>query len=122
MLRAPFCAGLFTALMLLPACSSSSHTSVDAVTAREQSAADTLKERYKGVVLGTDVQNRTLAVYIDVNSMYSMDEQSEADMKAQALALWKRTWSSAHPHKHGVLRLSLRDYYGKELYSASTRV
>lgn len=94
----------------------------DAVTNREQQAVSDLKTRYKDVVTGTDVQNQTLAVYVDVNNIYSMDEDAEAAMKAQALREWKRVWSAAHPHRHASLRLSMRDYYGKEIYSASTRV
>ena len=122
-LRLLTAAALLSILALLPACSSAPTAATsDAVTAREQASVDVLKARYKDVITGTDVQNHTLKVYVDVNNMYSMDEQTEADMKTQALALWKRTWTLAHPHKHATLRLSLRDYYGKEVYSATTRV
>ena len=117
------CAAALALLALLPACSAPSDTgNADTVTAREQRSADVLKTRYKDVVTGTDVQGNTLAVFVDVNNMYSMDEQAEIDMKADALAQWKRIWSASHHGKHATLRLSMRDYYGKEVYAASTRV
>lgn len=111
-------------LLLIPcACGGTSQTaSSDPVTAREQQAVGVLKTRYKDVITGTDVHGRTLTVYVDVENMYSMDEQSEADMKAQALAKWRKVWSAEHPRAHATLRLSLRDYYGKEIYSGSARV
>jgi hypothetical protein len=93
----------------------------DPAAQREQAAVGDLKSRYKDVVTGTDVQKQTLIVYVDVDNMYSMDEDSEAAMKSQALAEWKHVWSAAHPGKHAKLQLSLRDYYGKEIYSATTR-
>ena len=108
---------------LLGACSAPRTTSgADTVASREQQAVSDLKTRYKDVVSGTDVQNNTLVVYVNVDNLYSMDEQSEADMKAQALSEWKRVWSAANPHRHALLHLSMRDYYGKEIFSASTRI
>ena len=107
--------------VILTACSSPINQSPnDAVTARELQAVSDLKTRYKDVVTGTEVQGRTLVVYIDVDNMYSMDEDAEAAMKAQELVEWKRVWSAAHPHQHAVLHLTLRDYYGKEIYASST--
>ena len=117
------CAAALALSALLPACSAPNDTgNAGSVTAREQRSADALKARYKDVVTGTDVQGNTLAVFVDVNNMYSMDEQAEIDMKADALAQWKRIWSASHRGKHATLRLSMRDYYGKEVYAASTRV
>jgi hypothetical protein len=108
---------------VLAACAPTAPTaSGDPVLAKEQHAAASLKARYKDVILGTDVKGRTLTVYVDVDNMYSMDEDAEAAMKADALSRWKSIWSQAHPHKHGVLRLSMRDYYGKEVYSSSANV
>lgn len=107
---------------VLAACSQPAGQSTDPVLAKEQSAVATLKDKYKDVVLGTDVKDRTLTVYVDVNNLYSMDEDAEAAMKADALNRWKRIWSGAHPHEHGVLHLSMRDYYGKEVYSSSSTV
>lgn len=89
---------------------------------KEQSAVAPLKAKYKNVVTGTDVQDHTLIVYVDVENMYSMDEDAEDAMKADALARWKKVWTHAHPHKHAVLRLSMRDYYGKEIYTRSASV
>lgn len=95
---------------------------VSPVLSQEQSAVAVLKTKYKGVVLGTDVQHRTLVLYVDVNDMYSMDEDAEAAMKADALERWKSIWAKAHPHAHGSVQLSLRDYYGKEIYRKSAAV
>ena len=120
--RAPFGLVALTALSLLCACGGPQQGRANAVTDREQHAVQDLKTRYKDVVMGTDVQKNTLDVYVDVNNMYSMDEQSEAAMKAQALAEWKRVWTAAHPHTHGTIRLSVRDYYGKEVYASAARV
>lgn len=106
----------------LAACSQGAQPRVDPAIAREQSAAASIKTQYKDVILGTDVKDRTLTVYVDVNNLYSMDEDSELTMKAAVLARWKRAWSAAHPHKHATLHLSMRDYYGKEIYTASARV
>ncbi len=108
--------------LALPACSGGTSSSANPTLDREQQQAATLKKRYPDVIMGTDVQNRTLAVYVNVDNMYSMDEAAEAAMKADALAQWKRVWASAHAHKHALLRLSVRDYYGKEIYSASARI
>lgn len=107
---------------VLAACSQPPAANTDPVQIKEQSAVAPLKVKYKDVVTGTDVQDRTLVVYVDVNNMYSMDEDAEAAMKADALSRWKSVWSSTHPHKHGVLHVSLRDYYGKEVYAASATI
>lgn len=107
----------------LAACSqSSAGPAADPVLAKEQAAVAPLKDKYKDVVTGTDVKDATLVMYVDVNNMYSMDEDAEAAMKADALARWKSVWSGAHPHKHAVLHLTLRDYYGKEVYASSASV
>jgi hypothetical protein len=98
--------------------------SADPVVAREQRAVDALrlKQNYKDVVMGTDVKGETLVVYVDVNNLYSMDEQSEDELRSQTLAHWKRIWSAAHPNKHVKLRLSLRDYYGNEVTGDTARL
>lgn len=85
-------------------------------TVQEQRAVDALglKTRYKDVVTGTDIKGNTLLLYVDVENLNSMDEQGENAMRSSTLAQWVRIWRSAHPHKHGKLRLSLRDYYGTE--------
>lgn len=113
----------FALLLLTAGCGApSGGSSGNTVTDREQRQTDALKGRYKDIVTGTDVQDRTLAVYVDVDNMYSMDEDAEASMKRQALDLWTRVWAREHPHRHAVLRLSLRDYYGKEIYSSTAHV
>lgn len=90
--------------------------------AQEQRAADAFKARYPAVIMGEDVHDRTLTFYVDVNGLYSLDPQTQDEMQTRALADWKRAWKRAHPHRHAILRLSLRDYYGKEIYAAATRV
>lgn len=80
-----------------------------------------LKAHYKDVVMGTDAQGETLVVYVDVNNLDSMDEPAEDALKADALARWKRIWTAAHPGKHAKLRVVLRDYFGNEVFSETTR-
>lgn len=114
-------AGIASAAML-SGCGGSTGSGSSPATDREQQSVSNLKTRYKDIVTGTDVQNQTLAVYVDVDKLYSMDEDAEAAMKRQALSEWKRVWSAAHPHGHATLHLSMRDFYGKEIYAASTHV
>jgi len=90
--------------------------------AKEQDAVAPLKSKYKDVITGTEVRDRTLVLYVEPNAMSSMDEQAEADMKADALRRWKQAWTGAHPHRHATLRLEVRDYFGRELSSSTARV
>lgn len=106
----------------LAACSQTTARGSNPLLAKEQTAVASLKTKYKDVVMGTDVKGHTLLVYVDVNNLYSMDENSEDAMKADALSRWKAAWSAAHPDEHAKLDLSFRDYYGKEIYTASVRV
>jgi outer membrane murein-binding lipoprotein Lpp len=98
--------------------------STDATTRSEQRAVDALnlKNRYKDVVMGTDVKGSTLVLYVDVNNLYSMDESSEDALKSQTLTHWKRIWVAAHPNKHVKLRLSVCDYYGNEVTAQDVKV
>jgi hypothetical protein len=95
---------------------------VNPTLAKEQAAVAPLKVKYKDVVTGVEVKGRTLVLYVEPNAMYSMDEDAEAAMKIDALSRWKKAWSGAHPHEHATLRLSVRDYFGRELYTSSTAV
>jgi hypothetical protein len=106
---------------VLAACSSPA-PSVNPVTAKEQSAVAPLKNTYKDVVTGVDVKGRTLILFVEPNAMYSMDEDAEAAMKADALARWKKAWSAAHPRQHATVRLSVRDYFGRELSSYTAAI
>lgn len=106
---------------VLSACSQPSQN-VDPVLAKEQSAVAPLKAKYTDVITGVEVKDRTLIVYVEPNAMSQMDEDAEAAMKADALSRWTKAWTSAHPHKHGVLRLSVRDYFGRPLYASSATV
>ncbi len=81
-----------------------------------------LKSTYKDVVTGVEVKDRTLTMYVEPNALYSMDESAEAAMKADALNRWKKAWTTAHPHEHAVLRLVVRDYFGREISTSSATV
>lgn len=81
-----------------------------------------LKTKYKDVITGTEIRDRTLVIYVEPNAMYSMDEDAEAAMKADALQRFKAAWTRTHPHTHGVLRLDVRDYFGREIGTSSTSV
>ena len=113
--------GLVLCAAVLASCSTPA-PSGDTVLQKEQSAVAALKPKYKEIVMGTDVKDRTLILYVDVDKLYSMDEDAEDAMKTDALNRWKAVWASAHPHKHGTVHLSLRDYYGKEIYAGSATV
>lgn len=89
---------------------------------KEQGYVAPLKAKYNNVITGLDVKDRTLTIYVEPNAMYSMAEDAEAAMKADALHRWKAAWTSAHPRKHAVLRLIVRDYFGRELSSSSVNV
>ena len=106
---------------ILAACSQPA-PSVNPILAKEQNAVAPLKAKYTGVVTGVDVKGQTLILYVEPNAMYSMDEDSEAAMKSDALDLWKKTWTRAHPRRHGTLHLSVRDYCGRELSKSSVNV
>jgi hypothetical protein len=103
-------------------CAQNAPQRVDPTIAKEQSAVAPLKTKYKDVITGTDVKDRTLVLYVEPNAMYSMDEDSEAAMKADALHRWVTVWTQTHPHKHAVLRLDVRDYFGRRLSSSSATV
>lgn len=109
-------------LTLLCGCTQPAAAPADPAASRELKAMSYLKATYKDVVTGTDVKGSTLLVYVDVNNLQSMDEQAEDQLEATALQRWKTAWSAAHPHEHGTVRLSLRDYYGTEVYHSSAKV
>lgn len=90
----------------------------DPVAAREKAALDrlNLRDRYSGTVLGWDVKGNTFLLYVDANSIESMDVPKEDVMIDQWLAQWKSVWRASHPHGHATLRMSVRDYYGNVLF------
>jgi len=106
----------------LAGCAQTTAPKANTVTAREQDAVAPLKDKYKDVITGLDVKNRTLVVYVEPNAMYSMDEGAEAAMKAEALRRWKTAWVKEHPRQHGVLRVDVRDYFGREISTDSTTI
>lgn len=106
---------------ILAACSQPA-PSVNPILAKEQRAVAPLKTNYKDVITGLEVKDRTLTVYVEPNAMYSMDEDSEAAMKAQALRRWKTAWTSTHPHEHGTLYVIVSDYFGRKLFTSSVTV
>ena len=106
----------------LAGCAQKPAPASDPVAAKEQSALAVLKTKYPNVITGVDVKGRTRIVYVEPNAMYSMDEDSEAAMKAQALGRWKMAWTSTHPHEHGTLHLIVSDYFGRKLFTSSVTV
>lgn len=115
--------GVLAALVCaLAGCAQTTAPKADTVLAREQSAVSPLKDKYKDVITGLEVKDRTLIVYVEPNAMYSMDEDSEAAMKADALKRWKSAWVKEHPRQHGVLRMDVRDYLGREISTTTTTV
>jgi len=91
----------------------------DPVAASEKAALDrlNLRERDSGTVLGWDVKGNTLILYVNADSIESMDVPKEDVMVDQWLAQWKSIWRSSHPHGHATLRMSVRDYYGNVLFN-----
>jgi PBP1b-binding outer membrane lipoprotein LpoB len=106
----------------LAGCAQSAGTHTDPVLQKEQNAVAPLKDKYKDVITGIAVKDRTLTLYVEPNAMYSMDEDAEAAMKSGALERWKKAWSAAHPRQHGTVRLVVRDYFGRELSAFSATV
>ena len=104
------------------ACTSSKPMSAsDATTAQENDSVAGLKQRYSGVVQGTDVNGDTLRVYIDVNGMDSMDEDAEIAMKRQILSQWKSVWAKNHPGRHATVTVELRDFQGNPVFSEKAK-
>jgi hypothetical protein len=110
------------ALCAIAACAQATQKPADRAAGREEAAVDKmqLKKQYKGVVMGTDVKGATLILYVDQDNLDSMDEAAEDAMLDRTLSGWKAAWAAAHPRAHAKLRLSLRDYYGKEILSKTT--
>lgn len=106
---------------VLAACSSPA-PSVNPIVAKEQSVVAPLKTKYKDVITGLDFKGRTLVLYVEPNAMYSMNEDAEAAMKAEAVSRWKAAWATAHPGEHGTLKVSVRDYFGREISTSSVKV
>lgn len=117
---------VFLACAALAACAPAPKppTAAEALKARETAAVDRLKlrEHYKDAVLGYDVNGTTLNLYVDRNTVESMDEQSEDAMLAAILNDWTSIWKSTHRGRHARLHLSARDYYGNELSTKSAAV
>lgn len=112
--------------LLLAACNAAPapKSPAQGAAAREQASVDALhlKTRFKDVVMGTEVNGATLVLYADENNLESMDVPVEDAMIGQTLGHWKRIWLAAHPGRHATLRVSVRDYYGKELTGNSAKV
>lgn len=120
--RRRICAAAVLTGMLLGGCTPTALSPAQRIAAHELQRLAPLQTQYKDVVTGLDVQGQTLSVFVDVDNLYSIDEQREDALKAQALARWRRVWSSAHPHAHATLTVLLRDYYGKTVFTERGRV
>lgn len=106
----------------LAGCAHTTPANVSPAVAKEQDAVAPLKTKYKDVITGVQVKDRTLVVYVEPNAMYSMDEDAEAAMKADALGRWKKVWAGAHPHEHGAVHLVVSDYFGREISRSSATI
>ena len=116
-------AGVLAALACaLAGCAQTAPANLNSALAKEQDAVAPLKVKYSNVITGVEVKDRTLTVYVEPNAMYSMDEDAEAAMKADALNRWKKAWANAHPHQHGVVRMVVSDYFGRQLSSSSATI
>jgi hypothetical protein len=78
----------------------------------ETGAMQPLKARYPDVVMGFDPKGRSIDVSIDLNAMMSMDEDKEAQMKADALTMWQKAWKDSNPGRHGTLIVRIIDFRG----------
>ena len=116
-------AGVLVALACaLAGCAQTAPANADPTLAKEQDAVAPLKTTYSNVITGVEVKDRTLVVYVEPNEMYSMDEDAEAAMKADALNRWKKAWTQAHPHQHGVVHMVVNDYFGRKLFTSSATI
>jgi hypothetical protein len=113
---------LVTLACAVAGCAQTAPANVNTALAKEEDAVAPLKRQYKDVITGLEVKDRTLVVYVEPNAMYSMDEDAETAMKAQALSRWKKAWASAHPHEHGVVRVVVSDYFGREISRSSAQI
>ena len=108
---------------LLAGCSQSAPPSAgDALAARENQALAPLKAAYKPAITGIDAKGTTLDLFVNADQLDSMDEPVEDQMKVQALRRWKSVWKGDHPGKHATLRVRLRNYFGEEVFSESTKI
>jgi len=113
---------LLLAAALLAGCSQTApQSAADALAARENQALVPLKTQYKPVIAGIDVKGTTLDLFVDADLLNSMDESVEDQMKADALGRWRALWKANHPGKHATLRVRLRNYFGEEIFSESTK-
>jgi len=114
--------GVLLAVVLSGGCACAQHPAPQSLDDRENAAMASLKARYKDVVTGTEVKGTTLFVYVDINSLYSMEESDETAFKHDALARWRTAWLRAHQNAgHPTLTVSFRDYYGREVGKESAR-
>ncbi|MFN2450122.1 MAG: hypothetical protein ABR508_10125 [Candidatus Baltobacteraceae bacterium] len=113
-------------LSVLAACAAPVHPQAagDSAARAEQAAVDNLhlKKRFDGVVSGAEVQRTTLVLYVNQDTLQSMDDAAEEAMIAQTLAQWKSIWRKAHAPAHARVTLSVRNYYGTELTAKSGNV
>jgi len=117
---APACA--VAAVMLLCGCGGSASNGGTSAAGKETAALHALKNRYGAVVSGVDVRGTTAIVYVNVDQLQSMDEESEATMEGYALALWERAWRREHPRQHATLTVSVRDFTGAEIKAERGKV
>ncbi|MDQ2681722.1 MAG: hypothetical protein M3Y21_12005, partial [Candidatus Eremiobacteraeota bacterium] len=105
-------------ITLADGCASAPKPSAQQIVTDRESAALTpsinrAKTRYKGVVMGSDIQANTLVISVDSEGLSQMDYDKEDALIAGLLDDWKRAWSANHHGKHAKLALKFQNYYGQ---------
>lgn len=80
-----------------------------------------LKAAYPGAVMGFDFHGSRVDVSIDMNGLEDLDDDTEAAMKAKAVALWRSAWTASHPHRHEKLTVRLIDFQGRPQFTLTTK-
>ncbi|MDQ2872627.1 MAG: hypothetical protein M3R35_05820 [Candidatus Eremiobacteraeota bacterium] len=114
-------AAFVAATIAVAGCAPATSSSTDRAAVAENAGIGSFKQTYSGVVTGADVKGTTALVYVDVNGMNQMDEQSEIDMKSAMLTQWKSLWRKNHPGQHATLTLELHDFRGNLVYTKKTK-
>ncbi len=114
-------AAFAAALIAVAGCAPTTPSSTDRAAVAENAGVATFKQTYSGVVTGTDIKGATALIYVDINGMNQMDEQSEIDMKSAMLAQWKSIWRKNHPGRHATITLELHDFRGNLIYSKKAK-
>lgn len=72
------------------------------------------KSKYSDTIMGFDFKGTSVDISIDANALMSMDDDSEAALKSQAIRDWANTWRNTHPGKHATVTLRILDFRGTQ--------